>query len=323
MYTYNAGNLEDYFMCYDDEYPAKSSDFSSGGFTASLTNWHEFLQLTAPDRRCGTVFIRGMFPYTPDSILARVQCRDRAGGKGTFGIQLIYDVDSEFELGEVVVRGLINYRWPHMQYVLHCKSFEVGFFETCSFVEKNVVYQVARICPGEKRTKESTNSIKANEMGPPEQPREADIGPPFKRIARFRIGGTLSFGCRCTSRVTSDSLPKYRYTVDQREEIGLISCKILDENSNCRSQGSHQGQGCLNMQLFVDGNIRAMNLNQKSENAVKLNGKIAKEGVNDQDIGDNQGSLSERVDLFDVQDIELEAEKECVLIFGLLSDQRN
>jgi len=77
------------------------------------------------------------------------------------------------------------------------------------------------------------------------------------------------------------------------------------------------------MQLFVDGNIRAMNLNQKSENAVKLNGMIAKEGVNDQNIGDNQGSLSERVDLFDVQDIELEAEKECVLIFGLLSDQRN
>lgn len=70
------------------------------------------------------------------------------------------------------------------------------------------------------------------------------------------------------------------------------------------------------MQLFVDGNIRAMNLNQKSENAVKLNGMIAKEGVNDQDIGDNQGSLSERVDLFDVQDIELKAEKECVLILA-------
>jgi len=94
-----------------------------------------------------------------------------------------------------------------MQYELECKSFKLGYFETCFFVEKNVVYQVARICPGEKRTKESTT---------------------VKRIARFRIGGTLGFGCRCTSRVTSDSLPKYRYTVDQREEIGLVSCKILD-----------------------------------------------------------------------------------------------
>ncbi|KAF7502815.1 hypothetical protein GJ744_005028 [Endocarpon pusillum] len=119
-------DYEECFIEYDPEAAAKSSDFGNDGYTASLTNWHELLQLTAPDPKCGLIYIRGDFPDTSDAILARVQNQYLAGGKGAFGIQLLHDPADEFRLGRVATNGLINYRWPHTQYWLDSEKFNAG-----------------------------------------------------------------------------------------------------------------------------------------------------------------------------------------------------
>src|SRR6186713_980221 len=173
-------------MEFHDEAAAKSFDFGDEGYTASLTDWHELLQLTAPSPHCGIAYVRGDFPHTPDAILARVQNRGQPGSKGTFGIQLLQDSGSdsepEFQLVGVVAYGLINYRWPHIQYKLSCKAFENGYYETCSFVHDSVVYQVARLKTGETRS--SSESTDPN----PQTPHG-------RRVAKFKVGGRICFGC--------------------------------------------------------------------------------------------------------------------------------
>src|ERR1700694_5105524 len=88
-------------QCYttgDWNNPAKTIDFGADGHTASLTDWHELLQLTVPDPTCGIVFVRGGFPNTADAILARAQQPDTSGQKGTFGLE-IDQKGSDFVLG--------------------------------------------------------------------------------------------------------------------------------------------------------------------------------------------------------------------------------
>src|ERR1700709_2358818 len=104
--------------------PAKSSDFGADGFTASLTDWHELLQLTCPDDTCGIVFVRGRFPNSPGAILARAQRRDDIGGKGTFGTRLQpAELDTDLELGDRLAQGWINFPWPSTQYELKRKDY--------------------------------------------------------------------------------------------------------------------------------------------------------------------------------------------------------
>lgn len=108
--------------------PAKSSDFGADGYTASLTDWHELLQLTAPDGTCGLVFVRGQFPNTPDAILARAQRRDDSGNKGTLGTRLQpAEHNTDLELGERRVQGWINLKWPYSQYELKKKNRHQGW----------------------------------------------------------------------------------------------------------------------------------------------------------------------------------------------------
>ncbi|RFU28998.1 hypothetical protein B7463_g7345, partial [Scytalidium lignicola] len=180
-----ASNTETYFIPYDWENTARSTDFGINGVTASLTDWHELLQISAPDPNCGVVRVRGDFPDNPDALLARVQHRDHTGGKGTFGFQML--PDSDLEHGNVWGQGLVNSRWPYMRYTLDKKEQEGvakdktdelqdASYETLCFVKNSTMYQVVRIFPGDPRDDprddSSTESfiLVPEEDAPPEDP---------------------------------------------------------------------------------------------------------------------------------------------------------
>jgi hypothetical protein len=168
--------------------PAKSSDFGADGYTASLTDWHELLQLTAPDDTCGLVFVRGQFPNTPGSILARVQRRDDSGSKGTFGTQLQpAETNEGIELGERRVQGWVNLRWPYTKYEIGRKDGEWdengGTYEEISFVRNGTLVEIICIRWGHGSSVsdyESTDGIE-------------------KQTVRFKVGGLIQFGCPCSN----------------------------------------------------------------------------------------------------------------------------
>jgi hypothetical protein len=167
--------------------PAKSSDFGADGYTASLTDWHELLQLTAPDETCGLVFVRGQFPNTPDAILARAQRRDDSGSKGTLGTRLQpAELDTDLELGERRVQGWINLKWPFSQYELKKKTDiwdgSGGTLEQISFVRSGTVFQILRLQWGHGTSLSDYDSADAQ-----------------KHTVTLRAGGIVQFGCPCSN----------------------------------------------------------------------------------------------------------------------------
>jgi hypothetical protein len=168
--------------------PAKSSDFGADGFTASLTDWHELLQLTAPDKTCGVVFVRGQFPNTPDAILARAQRRDDTGFKGTFGTRLEpAEIDTDLELGERRAQGWVNFRWPYTQYTLKRKDDKLdgnsGTYEEISFVRSGTVFQIIRIKWGSGSSISDLDSTETQD----------------NCTVKVKAGGIVRFGCPCSN----------------------------------------------------------------------------------------------------------------------------
>jgi hypothetical protein len=237
--------------------PAKSTDFGSNGYTASLTDWHELLQLTAPDPFCGIVFIRGSFPDGPDAILARAQRRGDAGSKGTFGAQLM--PESEFELGERRAQGLANFRWPYMQYDLKRKSVkpgteevQSGTYELISFIKDGTLFQITRIKLG--RLSDISTSDRANEnrstmihtsrpLG--NEPHSGLASSPSQELKNgyidIRLGGTVRFGCPCSNASPPD--------IDV-EDIFNVGSSNDNLQLNC---SSHRYLKRLEMQFFNNG----------------------------------------------------------------------
>ncbi|AEO64451.1 uncharacterized protein THITE_48161 [Thermothielavioides terrestris NRRL 8126] len=169
--------------------PAKSLDFGADGFTASLTDTHELLQLTRPDATCGLVFLRGGFPDRADSILSRAQ---RGDDSDTFGTKLLRpEPRSDYpdvELGERKAQGWLNFRWPYAQYELvrrHPEKRDIilgtGTCEIVSFVSDGTVFQIHRLKWGRgSSVNDQDDSDAANSA-----------------TARFRVGGRVRFGCPC------------------------------------------------------------------------------------------------------------------------------
>ncbi|CZT10086.1 uncharacterized protein RCO7_03218 [Rhynchosporium graminicola] len=177
------------FTTYEVSNPAKSSDFGAEGHTASISDWHEVLQLTAPDDVCGLVFVRGQFPNTPDAILSRSQRRDDSGNKGTFGTRLHRaENDSDLELGERLAQGWVNFRWPYTKYDLRARNDESdlssGSYEQISFVRDGVLVQVIRLKSGHESSLSDYDSVDESE----------------RKIARVKVGGVVQFGCPCSNR---------------------------------------------------------------------------------------------------------------------------
>jgi hypothetical protein len=167
------------------DHPAKTTDYGCDGYTASLSDYHELLQLTAPDDYCGIVYVRGCFQNTPDAILARAQRSEVSGLKGSFGVQI--DPDSQFELGEKQAQGLINFRWPYIQYDLRKKSDvrdgNSGTYEEISFVKDRTVFQIARIKWGRGSSLSEFSSSDTTEQ----------------ETIKLKSGGMIQFGCPCSN----------------------------------------------------------------------------------------------------------------------------
>jgi hypothetical protein len=167
------------------DHPAKTTDFGGDGYTASLSDYHELLQLTAPDDYCGIVYVRGQFQNTPDAILARAQRPDVSGLKGSFGVQI--HPDSLFELGEKQAQGFINLRWPYIQYDLRKKAAfqdgNGGTYEEISFVKDGTVFQVIRIKWGRGSSLSDFDSSNSLE----------------REIIKLKSGGEIQFGCPCSN----------------------------------------------------------------------------------------------------------------------------
>ena len=279
-------------MPYQDKLAAKTSDFGAEGYTASLTNWHELLQLTAPDPICGLIYVRGDFPGTSESIIARAQNRDDAGGKGTFGIQVL-----GYQL-VVYTRGLINYRWPHIQYILATKDGNNhGVFEMCSFVHMKSVYQIAHVHLWEDRKAETQNT-----------PSEADTKSQT-RLFHFRVGGKLTFGCMCTSVARTPS--KFSYTIQQMDDGKSVSCHAANEA--CHAQTLCHCQ--LEMKVFVNGVQRQIKVIPVSAASAHKN-LDARPSTPTIDI-----TLDDNVDFSDVIDIATQPGESFVmmLVFGFVS----
>lgn len=167
------------------DHSAKTTDFGCDGYTASLSDYHELLQLTAPDDYCGIVYVRGHFQNTADAILARAQRPKASGLKGSFGVQI--DPDSHFELGEKQAQGLINFRWPYIQYDLRKKpgfhDGSSGTYEEISFVKDGTVFQIARIKWGRGSSMSGSKSTNA----------------PEKETIQLQSVGEIQFGCPCAN----------------------------------------------------------------------------------------------------------------------------
>jgi hypothetical protein len=151
-----------------------------------LSDYHEILQLTAPDDYCGIAFVRGHFQNTPDAILARAQRPDVSGIKGSFGVQI--HPDSRFELGEKQAQGLVNFRWPYIQYDLRKKAAfhdgNSGTYEEISFVKDGTVFQIARIKWGRGSSVSNFSS---------------STNPPETENIMLKSGGEIQFGCPCSN----------------------------------------------------------------------------------------------------------------------------
>jgi len=210
--------------------PSKSLDFGKDGYTASLSTWHELLQMTAPDPECGLVFVRGDFPDRSDSILARAQ---RRNGKGTFGMTIKVPSGTERDPGWVQeatpVQGMINLRWPCTRLNWVRKRTRTGTdhfasFIVCSFVRDNTVYQIGRVVP--KGLTQSSLSACSDSETQLDDSKSKHCSVTFQAD----IGGTIRFGCPSTAARQGHSASSKqcdKYTCDPpdyKSSAYVLSC---------------------------------------------------------------------------------------------------
>ena len=192
--------------------PTKSLDFGRDGVTGSVSSWHELLQMSAPDDECGVIFVRGDFPDSPDSILARAQRRNQ---QGAFGLEVRIDEKSQHVL-EPSVQSLINMRWPYTRFNLvgpdtsvaqtaAPKSKVYGHLSFCSFVRDKTLYQVLRVTPA-NWLRSPTNSEVCSIIDSPIG-KEKDKSPVPVTV---QVGGMVRMGCACTcmAKPAPDPPPK-------------------------------------------------------------------------------------------------------------------
>jgi hypothetical protein len=159
-------------------FSASSFDFGAGGCAASCNSGGELLNLSAPSKKDGLIFVRGDFESSLYSSLARA--KKLFGGPSTFGFEVSagrvpFDHEgsngakqgSSFRLGDMTDRGCFNYRWPLNEYSLFLNEEDTEDTEdqkyddydmiepkiagTCvmfSFVKDGILYQVIRVEEG-------------------------------------------------------------------------------------------------------------------------------------------------------------------------------
>jgi len=243
----------DCYMALDvsDSKSSKSLDFGCGGYTGSLSAWHELLQLTCPDDECGVVFVRGDFPDNADSILARAQRRNQ---KGTLGLGLHVPSGQDYVLEMTPAQGYVNLRHPVTR--LNCVrqsnlfgSVTFASYTSCSFVKDGTVYQIARILPSHL-TSSTSSSVHS-------RPPRGD----WKDTAiNVDLGGVIRFGCACSSA--------HRSGVDGRS-IGPVVPLFHDRYRTVQDKymlGCHSTthRKRLEMRLWIDREAQPLELHHCS-----------------------------------------------------------
>jgi len=182
---------DDCYMALDvsDSKSNKSLDFGADGYTGSVSTWHELLQLTCPDPVCGVVFVRGDFPDSPDSFLARAQRRNQ---KGTFGLGLRIPEGEDYVFEATPAQGFVNLKWPvtRLNFVRDSAllgSVPFASYTACSFVKDKVTYQIARIMPSKLSSTDASVSSHPPATGCKERQVTVDVG------------GLVRFGCPCSA----------------------------------------------------------------------------------------------------------------------------
>jgi len=189
----------------------KTLDLGNNGTTASLTTWHELLQLTAPDPSCGIVFVRGDFPDNAESILARAQRRNQ---KGAWGLDLTFPSDDyTLELSEA--QGLINLRWPCTRFNIVRKGSDILFgsvtvatYTVCSFIKDQTLYQIARITPPRRSSSDAESTSNSQSA-----------------TCKLTVGGTIRLGCAASNGAgLAGSSSPYRdnYNVVRPKAMGMM-----------------------------------------------------------------------------------------------------
>lgn len=207
-------------------HPAKTLDFGNEGFTASVTDDHQLIQLTRPDATCGLVYLRGSFPDNPGSILSRSQSREDYDSinftEDTFGTTILPPKNpNEVELGERKAQGWVNFRWPYSQYELLRRDSETeeteqtGTCEVLSFVSRGTIFQIHRLKWGH-----GSSVSESDEQG--RGGRQSGGHNTVAAAARLRVGGKVRFGCPCSNnnpkKPTAD---QDSFTVTKRGRYGL------------------------------------------------------------------------------------------------------
>jgi hypothetical protein len=193
------------------------------------------LQLTAPDELCGIVYVRGRFPNTPASILARAQKKVYQCSKDTFGTRLERAKDeADLELGECRAQGWVNFRWPYIQYHLKRQGdtwdSRRGTFEEISFVKDGTVFQIIRMKIG--HTSSSTDDDMVDVSG--------------KQTIKIEVGGEIRFGCPCSNHRTLE------------EDTFVL--KTFDERKNTYSCISSKYQKRVDMQLWINSTAQSFEI---------------------------------------------------------------
>jgi hypothetical protein len=204
--------VTDCFTDLDWDRPAKTLDFGSEGYTASVSDfWHDMLQMTVPDETCGgIVYVRGDFPDNPGAILARAQTDLRYR---SWGLQLR---NEKYKLDYASEQSLINHRWPYTQYDLKRKKYNDGTYTICSFVKDATVYQVLRLVHGEPVPQEQRDQPTVNRRNS-----MASIHMTKKTVQmEFKLGGNVRFGCVDRTEQQKED----KYTLSTSEDGLQYSC---------------------------------------------------------------------------------------------------
>ncbi|KAK0666027.1 hypothetical protein QBC41DRAFT_157065 [Cercophora samala] len=221
------------FTTFAQSQSAKTLDFGDDGFTASLSEENELLQLTRPDPTCGLIFVRGKYPDSAASILARAQARHQydVEGNETFGTNLVLETSetpsSSWAVNDAIrkTQGWVNFRWPYAQYELfHLDPAldvgrDVGSCDTISFVRDKTLFQIHRLRLG-AGTSATSNDHQDDEA-----------------CARFKIGGPVRFGCPCSQSDIHREFDTYTIT----NNANILSCR--SENYGARIEMSFSING--------------------------------------------------------------------------------
>ena len=138
------------------------------------------------------------------------------GGKSTFGLKLLPDPSSSYKIGQVQNQGLVNFRWPYIEYTLRSHDSRNGLCSSISFVgNEGTAFQVLRLEPGALEEVKATKRAGRDELarfggkshfGAIDRPSSAhSFRPQMAQHVKVKLGGYIRINCQCQNHWTPES----------------------------------------------------------------------------------------------------------------------